>query len=127
MFTKKFEHNCCCIKYFIFFLLFLTTIVASIQTTTIQAGVHSLPDHYSSLPFSSTITRGFSYTMLMLAITNFVTQSVPTYPNNTLMSCLPNEKGRILLGQKNFTTCLQHNASGHYSLVSPINFSNFFR
>ena len=58
-------------------------------------------------------------------MTNFVTQSLPSYPNNQLMSCPPNKKGLIPLGQNNFTKCLQKNPSGHYLLVSPINFSNF--
>ena len=63
--------------------------------------------------------------MLMLAITNLVTQSQSSYPNNKFMSCLPNEKGLIPLGQENFTQCLQQNPSGKYVLVSPIHFSHF--
>ena len=128
MLTRKIEYNRCSLKYFIFFMLLLTTLVTSIQTTTIQAGVQNLPnhsDHHSSLSFSSTITRGLSYAMLTLVMTNFVTQSLPSYPNSQLMSCPPNKKGLIPLGQKNFTKCLQKNPSGHYLLVSPINFSNF--
>ena len=95
------------------------------QTTTVQAGIQSLPDHHASFPFSSTITRGLSYAMLTLAMTNFVAHSRPAYSNNALMSCPPNEQGLIPLGQENFTACLQHNPSGKYVLVSPINFSNF--
>ena len=128
MLTKKIEYNRCCLKYFIFFLSFLTILITSIQTMTIQAGIQSLPDcsdHHSSLPFSSTITRGLNYAMLTLAMTNFVVHSQPSYSNNTLMSCPPNEKGLIPLGQENFTACLQQNPSGKYLLVSPINFSNF--
>ena len=125
MFTKKIEYNHSYFKYFIFFLSFLTILVVSIQTTTAQAGIQSLPDHHSSFPFSSTITRNLSYAMLTLAMTNFVAHSQPSYSNNTLLSCPPNEKGLIPLGQENFTACLQHNPSGKYVLVSPINFSHF--
>ena len=128
MLTKKIGCNRCCLKYFIFFLSLLTTLLISIQTTTVQADVQNLPhhsDHHTSLPFSLTIAHGFNYVMLMFAITNFVTQSQSSYPNNALLSCPTNEKGLIPLGQENFTECLQKNASGHYLLVSPINFSNF--
>ena len=125
MLTKKIGHNRCCLKYFIFSLSFLTILFVSMQTTTVQAGIQSLPDHHASFPFSSTITRGLSYAMLTLAMTNFVAHSQPSYSNNTLMSCPPNEKGLIPLGQENFTACLQQNSSGNYLLVSPINFSNF--
>ena len=61
----------------------------------------------------------------MLAITNLITQSQSSYPNNKFTSCPPNEKGLIPLGQKNFTKCLQHNPLGDYILVNSINFSNF--
>ena len=128
MLTKKIKYNRYCFKYFIFFMLLLMTLVASIQTTTIQAGVPSLSnhsDHHPSLPFFSTITRGFNYAMFIFAITNLVTQSQSSHTNNQLMSCPPNEKGLIPLGQENFTECLQQNSSGLYLLVSPINFSNF--
>ena len=128
MLTKNIKFNRCCLKYFIFFLSLLTILVASIQTTTVQAGIQSLPDHsdyHASLPFSSTLTRGFSYAMLMFVITNLVTQSQSSSPMNKVISCPPNEKGLIPLGQKNFTKCLQHNPSGNYVLVSPIHFSNF--
>ena len=128
MLTKKIEYNHCCFKYFIFFLSLLTTFVVSIQTTPVQADAQSLPDHsnhHVSLPFFSAITHGLSYAMLTLAMTNFVAHSRPSYSNNTLMSCPPNEKGLIPLGQENFTACLQHNPSGKYVLVSPIHFSNF--
>ena len=80
MLTKKIGHNRCCLKYFIFSLSFLTILFVSMQTTTVQAGIQSLPDHsnhHSSLPFSSTITRGLSYAMLTLAMTNFVAHSQP--------------------------------------------------
>ena len=128
MLIKKIACNCCCLKHFIFFLSLLTILVTSIQKTTVQAGVQSLVDHsyhQSSLPFYSTITRSFNYAMLMLSITNFVTQGFPVYPNNTLMSCSTNENGLIPLGQKNFTKCLQQHSSGNYILVNSINFSHF--
>ena len=128
MLIKKIACNHCYLKHFIFFLSLLMILITSIQKTTVQAGVQSLPDHsnhHSSLPFSSTITRGLSYAMLTLVMTNFVTQSQSLSPNNTFLSCPPNEKGLIPLGQENFTKCLQQNPSGKYVLVSPINFSNF--
>ena len=125
MLTKKNWHNYYYLKHFIFLLSFLAILVISIQKTTVQASVPDHSDHHSSLPFSSTITRGFSYAMLTLAMINFVAHSLPSYSHNTLISCPSNEKGLIPLGQKNFTACLQQNSSGHYFLVSPIHFSNF--
>ena len=128
MLLKKIRYNRYYLKYFIFFLLLLTLLVTSIQSTIAQTGVQNLSKvlgPHSSLPLSSTLTRGFVYAMLMLGITNLATQSQSSHINHKSISCPSNEKGLIPLGQKNFTKCLQHNPSGNYVLVSPIHFSNF--
>ena len=107
-------------KRFASLLLILTTISVSLHTMTVRAGMQ-WPDNYFS---RNSFTELVGYGLMGLAMVTTAQSLVPRQTADPL-PCLPEDDGRIPLGQDNFTLCLGQNALGRYVLVDSVNFSNF--
>ena len=120
MLDKNMNYDGCLVKRFAFLLLILTTIAMSLHTMTVRAGMQWVDNYFSRNSFTELV--GYGLVGLTMATT---AQSLLPHQTADSLPCLPEDDGRIPLGQDNFTLCLGQNALGHYVLVDSVNFSNF--